>query len=186
MISEELSRIAKERGWPPDLTQRVAALRVPIAELNSWGWSGLSLEQTAAQLAWHERLTSGDLRGRDAAYTDNDAFSDLWADSPEEIGEWEITVERGPDAFAQFKLQENVHLPVLALGPELIACCGFSRRNVLMAVAYPWFMDRRCGCGARRGGWATATRCDGSAVRPRYRGQPSANMTSCARRTSRS
>ncbi|HWN56774.1 MAG TPA: hypothetical protein VNO74_01665, partial [Methylomirabilota bacterium] len=95
------------------MTQRVAALRVPIAELNSWGWSGLSLEQTAAQLAWHERLTSGDLRGRDAAYTDNDAFSDLWADSPEEIGEWEITVERGPDAFAQSKLQENVHLPVL-------------------------------------------------------------------------
>src|SRR6267378_125683 len=100
-ISEALSHIAKERGWPPDLTRRVAALRVPIAELNSWGWSGLSLEQTAAQLAWHERLTSGDLRGR--------------------------------DAFAQFKLQENVHLPVLALGPQLIACCGFSRRNVLIA-----------------------------------------------------
>src|SRR5260370_10201351 len=130
--SEALSRIAKERGWPPELTRRIAALRVPIAELNSWGWTGLSLEQTASQLGWHERLTSGDLRGRDAAYTDNDAFSDLWADSPEEIGEWVSTVERGPDAFAQFKLQENVHLPVLALGPQLIACCGFSLRNVLV------------------------------------------------------
>ncbi|HEY6420174.1 MAG TPA: hypothetical protein VIX59_14335 [Candidatus Binataceae bacterium] len=132
-ISEALSRIAKERRWPQDLIRRVAELRVPIDELNSWGWVGLSSDQTAAQLAWHERLTLGDLRGREAAYTDNDAFSDLWADSPEEIGEWEITVERGPDAFAQFKLQENVHLPVLALGHQLIACCGFSRRNVLIA-----------------------------------------------------
>src|SRR5258707_12064804 len=161
MISEELSRIAKERGWPPDLTQRVAAMRVPIAELNSWGWSGLSLEQTAAQLAWHERLTSGDLRGRDAAYTDNDAFSDLWADSPEEIGEWEIPVERGPDAFAQFKLQENVHLPVLALGPQLIACCGFSRRTVLIAgrrVSVVYGQALRVRRSARRMGYGDQVR----------------------------
>ena len=161
MISEALSRIAKERGWPPDLTGRVAALQVPIAELNSWGWSGLSLEQTAAQLAWYERLTSGDLRGREAAYTDNDAFSDLWADSPEEIGEWEITVERSPDAFAQFKLQENVHLPVLALGPQLIACCGFSRRNVLIAgrrVSVVYGQALRVRRSARRMGYGDQVR----------------------------
>ncbi len=160
-ISEALSRIAKERGWTPELTRRAAALHVPIAELNSWGWTGLSLEQTAAQLAWYERLTVGDLRGREAAYTDNDLFSDLWADSPEEIGEWEITVERGPDAFAQFKLQENVHLPVLALGPQLIACCGFSRRNVLIAgrrVSVVYGQALRVRRSARRMGYGDQVR----------------------------
>lgn len=131
-INETLARLSKEHGWPADLTHRIAKAKVSAESLNSWSWYGLSPEKAAAQLAWHERLTTGDLRGRDAAYTDNEAFSHLWADSPEEIGEWEITVERGPDAFAQFRLQENVFLPVLALGPELIACCGFSRRNVLI------------------------------------------------------
>ena len=151
------------------------------------GMDGIVTEQTAAQLKWYERLTLGDLRGREAAYTDNEAFSDLWADSPEEIGEWDITVERGPDAFAQFKLQENVHLPVLALGTQLIACCGFSRRNVLIAgrrtsVVYGQALRVR----RRRDGWDTATRCGGWAARPRSRGRRSANTTSCARRISRS
>jgi hypothetical protein len=131
-IDETLARLSKEFGWPADLTRRIAEARVPAASLYSWNWYGLSAEKAAAQLAWHERLTTGDLRGRDATFADNEAFSQLWADSPEEIGEWEITVERGPDAFAQFRLQENVHLPVLAIGPELVACCGFSRRNVLI------------------------------------------------------
>ncbi len=95
-ISAELGKIAKEHRWPAELTRRIAELRVPISSLNSWAWFGLSPDQAAAQLGWHERLTMGDLRGRDATYADNEAFSDLWSDSPEEIGEWEITVERGP------------------------------------------------------------------------------------------
>jgi hypothetical protein len=131
-INETLARISKQHSWPADLTRRVAEAKVPGASLNGWSWYGLSPEKAAAQLAWHQRLSIGDLRGRDATFTDNEAFSELWADSPEEIGEWEITVERGPDAFAQFRLQENVHLPVLAIGPELVACCAFSRRNVLI------------------------------------------------------
>jgi hypothetical protein len=127
-----LARIAKERGWPDELARRMIELKLTPSTLDTWGWFGLSAEQASAQLKWYERLTQGDLRGRDAEFTDNDAFAALWADSPEEIGEWEVIVERGPDAFAQFKLQENVQLPILALGNEIIACCGFSRRNVLI------------------------------------------------------
>ncbi len=131
-LAEAILKIAQDRGWPPELAYRMAELGVTPSILGSWAWFGLSPEKARAQLDWHERLTLGDLRGRDADFTDNDAFAALWADSPEEIGEWEVTVERGPDAFAQFKLQENVHLPVLARGSELVACCGFSRRNVLI------------------------------------------------------
>lgn len=130
--TEAIARIARERGWPDEIAHRLIELRAPLSELNSWGWFGLSPEQARAQLGWYERLTIGDLRGRDASFADNEAFSDLWSDSPEEIGEWEITVERGPDAFAQFKLQENVHIPVLALGSQLLACCAFSRRRVII------------------------------------------------------
>src|SRR5262249_48024911 len=131
------------------------------ASLNSWNWVGLSAEQAEGQLKWHERLTVGDLRGRQADYSDNQAFSELWADSPEEIGEWEITVERSPDAFAQFKLQENVQLPVLALGRELIACCGFSRRNVLIAgrrVSVVYGQALRVRRSARRQGYGDQVR----------------------------
>ena len=93
-VSETLRRLAEQNQWPEDLTRRIAALHVPDSSLNTWTWYGLNPEQAAAQLAWHERLTIGDLRGRTAVFTDNDAFSALWADSPEEIGEWEITVDR--------------------------------------------------------------------------------------------
>ncbi len=132
-INEALARVSKERGWPADLVRRIAQARVPAESLYSWSWYWLSPEQAAAQLGWYERMTNGDLRGRDATFFDNEAFSALWADAPEEVAGWEITVERGPDAFAQFRLQESVHLPVLELGGELIACCGFSRRNTMIA-----------------------------------------------------
>jgi hypothetical protein len=160
-LGDEIARIARERGWPTELARSISEARVPLDALNSWAWFGLSPEQAATQLAFHQRLTTGDLRGRDAAWTDNQAFSDLWADSPEEIGDWEITVERGPDAFAQFKLQENVHLPVLALGSELIACCGFSRRNVLIAgrrVSVVYGQALRVRRSARRMGYGDQVR----------------------------
>ena len=105
---------------------------MPLSSLYSWTWFGLSPEQTAAQLKWYERMTTGDLRARDATYADNEEFSAMWSDSPEEIAGWEIIVERGPDAFAQFRLQQNVQIPILLLGPEIVACCGFSRRKVLI------------------------------------------------------
>jgi hypothetical protein len=156
-----IALIAQQRGWPPELAARIAAARVPLESLNSWSWTVLSPEQAAIQLDWHERLTIGDVRGREATWTDNQAFSDLWANSPEEIGEWEIIVERGPDAFAQFKLQENVQLPVLALGHELIACCGFSRRNVLIAgrrVSVVYGQALRVRRSARRMGYGDQVR----------------------------
>ena len=131
-ISEALAKIAQERGWPAELTRRVAELRVPLSSLHSWSWYGLSPEQTAAQLKWYERMTTGDLRARDATWADNEEFSAMWSDSPEEIAGWEIIVERGPDAFAQFKLQQNVQIPILLIGPEIVACCAFSRRKVLI------------------------------------------------------
>jgi hypothetical protein len=37
-ISSDLARLARERGWPAELTRRVAELRVPLSSLYSWTW----------------------------------------------------------------------------------------------------------------------------------------------------
>ena len=54
-----------------------------------------------------ERLIGGTLRVREATWKDDEAIADLYANSPENVGEWELTVERSPYPFAQFRLQEN-------------------------------------------------------------------------------
>ncbi len=139
-ISDELRAIGKERGWPDDLVRRIAEARVPPSSLHAWSW-WVDAEAAERQLAFYERLTVGDLRGREATTGDNEALSDLWAHAPERIGDFEITIFREPDTFAQFKLQENVTLSVLEQDRQLVACVSWSRRNVLvqggrMAVTY--------------------------------------------------
>jgi hypothetical protein len=56
----------------------------------------------------------------------------MYADSPEEIGDWEVTVERGPYPFAQFRLQEHVAITVLEdRGVILAATCDSSRNAIV-------------------------------------------------------
>src|SRR5262245_55656121 len=130
----ELRELLRTRGVPDELIDR--ALAAGIAVRNFWGWANwrkLDPADIERQLVWHQRFTTGDLRAREVTEADNDAFCDLWENSPEDIGDLEITVLRGPDAFAQFRLQKNVHLQVIADGNVLVASCGWSRRNVLIA-----------------------------------------------------
>jgi hypothetical protein len=49
------------------------------------------------------------------------------------VGDWEITTERGPNAFAQFRLQENVNVLVIERKGVLIACCSFTHRKTFVA-----------------------------------------------------
>jgi hypothetical protein len=132
-IPDDLRKVWRERALPEDLLTRAA-------ELHSFGvlrgflrWGGNNPDGVRKRLDWQERLTLGDLRGREATEDDNDAFSELMANAPEDVGEWEITTERGPNAFAQFRLQENVNVLVLELRGVLIACCSFSHRNTIVA-----------------------------------------------------
>ncbi len=130
-VLEELEREARKRGWPDGLLQRALDLRFPRRVLLRWArqdWCDAAYVQR--RLDWHERLTLGSLRGREATLQDNDAFSELWANSPEEIGEWEVITERAPNAFAQFVLQEHVTILVLEERGVLIATCAFATRVV--------------------------------------------------------
>jgi len=136
-VPEDLLRLADEKGWPLELLQRAADLRVPRSEIERWlAWDQPRTQEMFARwVSQWDRLTSGTLRAREAAGLDSDAFADLWANSPEEIGtagELEVTVERSPDAFAQFRLQENVTISVLEDRGLLLASIAWSRRNAIV------------------------------------------------------
>ncbi len=126
--------LLRSRDVPDELVDRAHAAGIAVGSL--WGWSGwrkLDAADIERQIVWHRRFTTGDLRAREVTEADSAAFCDLWENSPEEIGDLEITVLRGPDAFAQFRLQKGVHLQVIADGNVIVASCGWSRRNVLIA-----------------------------------------------------
>ena len=130
----DLRAALNARGVPDELLERALAAGIAVGSL--WGWSNwrkLDPDDVERQITWHRRFTTGDLRAREVTEADNAAFCDLWENSPEEIGDLEITVLRGPDAFAQFRLQRNVHLQVIADGNVIVASCGWSRRNVEIA-----------------------------------------------------
>ncbi len=156
----ELRAIGEERGWSAATLAKVADAKVPLSELRMWAWMQPE-ERVETQLGWHERLRHGDLRGRQATMGDNEAFSELWLKSPERIGDWEIVTERSPDAFAQYKLQENVTLSVFALGDRLVACVAWSRRNVHVAgkrLSVTYGQALRVHDSARRQGYGDQVR----------------------------
>jgi hypothetical protein len=88
-----------------------------------------SLEEHKLWVSLQEQVTFGTLRGRLATAGDNDALVELFANSPEEIGDWEVTVERGPDAMAQFRIQESPFIKVVEDRGLLLACLAFSYRH---------------------------------------------------------
>jgi len=132
-IPDDLQKAWRERGLPEDLLTRAAELRSFGILRGFLRWGGNNEDSVRKRLDWQERLVLGDLRGREATEADNDQFSDLMASSPEEVGEWEIITERGPNAFAQFRLQENVNVLVIEQRGLLIACCSFTHRNTYVA-----------------------------------------------------
>jgi N-acetylglutamate synthase-like GNAT family acetyltransferase len=134
MSVAELRARARERGWSEDLVDRALAIRVPKDSLQNWLQQPWTTQEFAElRMKWHERMTFGTLRGREATARDNDAMSELWANSPENIGDYEVITERSPDAFAQFRLQDRVSVLVLEEEGKLIACCAFAPHNVLVA-----------------------------------------------------
>jgi len=127
-----ITRAWEERGWPPELLREARSLHVPSSELERWLHWGTSPEGIRLRLDWADKLLNGNIRFRQLTVTDDDQFRELWVNSPEQIGEWDVTVERGPNAFAQFELQERPVLNGLFDGPTLVACVSFSLRRTIV------------------------------------------------------
>jgi GNAT superfamily N-acetyltransferase len=95
-------------------------------------------ERFELEVRWAAELASGRMRFRQLTPADSDAFCELWANAPEEIGEFDVTVERGPAAFAQFELQERPVLNGLFDGFSMVACASFSLRHTRVAGQRLW------------------------------------------------
>jgi len=150
-MSDEREALRKRwlaKGWPEELLERTLAAGLRIAVMEWWldDRTPVGLEHAEQMVRSRERLTFGTIRGREATLADNDAFADLWANSPEQIGEWEVVVERSPNAFAQYQLQENVSIPVLEERGVILACVVWSQCNTVVAGKR---LSVHCGQGLR-------------------------------------
>ena len=128
---------AKAQGWPDGLMERAIAVRTPSYQLEQWlgmPASANHIFQVERIVGVFERLATGPYRAREATFRDEEALSDLWAHAPEKVGEdWAVTVERAPNAMAQFRLQPGCSLSVIEDAGELVACTAWSAVNVLIA-----------------------------------------------------
>ena len=132
-VPEDLTMQAQKRGWPEDAIQRMRNLRWDRVGIEQWlGDNGPTAEEVVRRLADAERLAYGTIRGRALTYGDSDALAELFENSPEEIGEWDVTVCRSPDAFAQFVLMENPIIWVLEDRKVLLGSFAIATKNCLV------------------------------------------------------
>ena len=130
---KEVERGWSALGWPEDLLAHARRLHIPEELILRWfGWSA-PLERVEEEVRWAELVQHGSIRFRQLTFADNEAFCELWANSPEQIGEWDVTVERGPNGFASFDLQERPVLNGLFDGGLMVACVSFSLRHTIVA-----------------------------------------------------
>lgn len=123
-VPSDLEARASERGWPEGLLRRALELRVPRSDIEFWlGNRHSSPDEVARQLETLARVFDGALRTREATWRDGEALADLYASAPETVGEWRLVVERGPNPYAQFRLQEHPNLQVVECRGILLACC---------------------------------------------------------------
>lgn len=131
-ISGEVRKKWLAKGWPEELLDKAAAIRVESGAFDFWLNGRMTVENVEKHLQCRETLMFGTMRAREATWQDTDALAEMYADSPEEIGDWEVTVERGPYPFAQFRLQEHPAITVLEDRGVILAATCDSGRNTLL------------------------------------------------------
>ncbi len=132
-VPEELRQRWLAKGWPEEVLDRALSLRAERGAVEFWtNTLRMTLGEVEKHLQCRETLMFGTLRAREATWQDNEALAEMYANSPEEIGDWDVTVECGPYPFAQFRLQEHVAITVLEdRGVILAATCDSSRNSVV-------------------------------------------------------
>ena len=133
-VPDDLRRRAAEKGWPEALLTRVLELRVARIDIDFWlnDERPNSQERLLAGLEQREKLMYGTMRVREATWTDDEPLADLYANAAEQIGDWEVTVERSPYPFAQFRLQEHPNIQVLEDRGIFFAVAAHSGRNTII------------------------------------------------------
>jgi hypothetical protein len=130
--SQTVDRLWRERDLPAQLLDDARRLHVSEGQLRNMLQWNASTERIQLEVVWAEKLLTGSIRWRQLTHADADAFCELWANAPEEIGEFDVTAERGPSAFASFELQERPVLNALFDGHAMVACVSFSLRTTIV------------------------------------------------------
>jgi hypothetical protein len=129
--AERLRAAWRARGWPDDLLKRAQQMHVRASRLQRWAgddrWTPAKVRDALERQA---RAPGGGLKVRAATPADNDALVDLYASSPSDQGDREVTVERGPFAFAQYCLQDESELQVVEDRGELLAVLAHARTRM--------------------------------------------------------
>jgi hypothetical protein len=134
-VVETIVARAKAQGWPDGLAERALAVKTPLRQLEAWLQAPANpnfLFQIERIVEVFERLASGPYRARELTARDEEAFQQLWANGPEKAGDWLVTIERAPDALAQFRLQPGASISVIEADGELVACTVWSPANCLI------------------------------------------------------
>ncbi len=133
-LTAELQSKLDAAEWPPGLIDRVLALRRDRGELEAWLDMGFPTPEMLEQwLPDPEMLLASTLVSRQATWEDHDMLADLCANAPERVGDWSVTVERGPNPYAQFRLQEHPSVIVLEDQRVALGMAAHSVRNTYIA-----------------------------------------------------
>lgn len=131
-IPEDVRKRAAAEGWREDLVQRMVNIRMPLPQIEQQ-FTHWTPQDSEGWLDQRERLLLGSLRGRPAMWSDGYQLSELWRNAPEQIGDWEVVVEREPFPFAQYMLHENVGIRVVEDRGYLLGCGILSWFNAYVA-----------------------------------------------------
>jgi hypothetical protein len=126
-------------------------LRVPSYDIEHWLDHHSDWLQLSKFLDAKERVMSGTLRAREATWSDAEAVAEMYANAPEDVGDFEVTVERSPYPFAQFRLQEHANVQIIEDRGIVLAAAAHSARNTLIEgreltchIASAWRVRREC------------------------------------------
>ncbi len=129
-LTPELQAKVDAADWPEGLLDRVLALRRDRGELEAWLDSGFPTAEMLEQ--WVEMKTQtidGSLICRQGSWEDGALLADLCQHAAETVDEWSVTVERSPNPYAQFRLQEHAYVALVEDHRVGLAMSGHSIRN---------------------------------------------------------
>jgi len=148
--SDDIRR-AKELGWPDGFVGRMLRLRIPTYDIAHWLDHHTDWEKLQKFLDAKERIMSGTIKVREATWSDGEAVAEMYANSPEDVGDFEVTVERSPYPYAQFRLQEHPNIQIVEDRGVVLAAAGHSARNTLIEgrelschIASAWRVRKEC------------------------------------------
>ncbi len=151
-VPEELASRAQAKGWPDNLVERALRFGYDGEDIDEWlSDDRLPVSEIEKWVGWRERLRYGTIRVREATWHDEEALANMYANAPEDAGDWEVIVERSPYPFAQFRLQEHVNILVVEDRGVILASYARSARNSIVAgkrisvnIETAWRVRREC------------------------------------------